>query len=94
MICLGRGPIEPAKAVALGFAFDAVPPGNPRSTTGLRLDRLSPGERASGVAESPRGAEQPVGLTDDQANFTVRGVAEGFVKGKTKGQYPAPLASP
>src|SRR5262249_35110980 len=34
----------------------------------------------------------PVGLNQDQAMFLF-GTAEGFVKAKTKGQYPAPLAA-
>ena len=35
---------------------------------------------------------QPVGLSDDQMNFTFA-VAEGAIRGKTKGQYPAPLVA-
>ena len=36
--------------------------------------------------------EEPFGLSDDQLNFAF-GVAEGAVRGATKGQYPAPLAA-
>ena len=35
---------------------------------------------------------EPLGLTDDQLNFCF-GVAEGAIRGATKGQYPAPLAA-
>src|SRR4051812_18911118 len=65
MICSGD-PIDAAKAVALGFAFDAVP-----------VEKLvEEGQRLigylneSGEWRARRARrEQPVGLTDDQANF-------------------------
>ncbi len=41
----------------------------------------------------PRTARrQPLGLSQDQVMFGF-GTAEGYIKGKTKGQYPAPLAA-
>ncbi len=88
MICSGE-PIDAAKAVALGFAFDAVPAEKLVEEGERLLDYLV----ESGQWRTRRTErEQPVGLTDDQAMFLFA-AAEGFVKGKTKGQYPAPLAA-
>lgn len=88
MICSGDT-IDAAKAVALGFAFDAVP-ADKLVEEGLRLLNylVESGEWTSRRARR----EQPVGLSADQAQFLFA-AAEGFVKGKTKGQYPAPLAA-
>ena len=44
-------------------------------------------ERAARAAR-----EQPIGLNPDQYHFAFA-VAEGAIKGKTKGQYPAPLVA-
>jgi len=88
MICSGD-PIDAEKAVALGFAFDAVP-AEALVEEGQRLiDHLvESGEWTTRRKQR----EQPVGLSADQAQFLFA-AAEGFVKGKTKGQYPAPLAA-
>jgi 3-hydroxyacyl-CoA dehydrogenase/enoyl-CoA hydratase/3-hydroxybutyryl-CoA epimerase/enoyl-CoA isomerase len=88
MICSGE-PIDAEKAVRVGFAFDAVP-SDKLVEEGLRVVNML-AESGDWVARRKR-REQPVGLTDDQANFLFA-AAEGFVKGKTKGQYPAPLAA-
>jgi 3-hydroxyacyl-CoA dehydrogenase/enoyl-CoA hydratase/3-hydroxybutyryl-CoA epimerase/3-hydroxyacyl-CoA dehydrogenase/enoyl-CoA hydratase/3-hydroxybutyryl-CoA epimerase/enoyl-CoA isomerase len=88
MICSGD-PIDATKAVAVGFAFDVVPAETLVEEGTRLLDYLV--ESGEWVARRKR-REQPVGLTDDQANFLFA-AAEGFVKGKTKGQYPAPLAA-
>ena len=88
MICSGE-PIDAAKAVAIGFAFDAVPAETLVEEGQRLLDYLV--ESGEWLSRRKR-REQPVGLTDDQANFLFA-AAEGFVKGKTKGQYPAPLAA-
>jgi 3-hydroxyacyl-CoA dehydrogenase/enoyl-CoA hydratase/3-hydroxybutyryl-CoA epimerase/3-hydroxyacyl-CoA dehydrogenase/enoyl-CoA hydratase/3-hydroxybutyryl-CoA epimerase/enoyl-CoA isomerase len=88
MICSGD-PIDAAKAVAVGFAFDAVPAEALVEEGNRLLDYLV----ESGVWKDRRARrEQPVGLTQDQAMFLFS-AAEGFVKAKTKGQYPAPLAA-
>jgi 3-hydroxyacyl-CoA dehydrogenase/enoyl-CoA hydratase/3-hydroxybutyryl-CoA epimerase/3-hydroxyacyl-CoA dehydrogenase/enoyl-CoA hydratase/3-hydroxybutyryl-CoA epimerase/enoyl-CoA isomerase len=88
MICSGD-PIDAAKAVALGFAFDAVPADRLADEGKRLIDYL----QESGEWKTKRQKrEQPVGLNQDQAAFLF-GTAEGFVKGKTKGQYPAPLAA-
>ena len=88
MICSGEA-MDADKAVAVGFAFDAVPVER-LVEEGLRLVNYLV---ESGVwKETRKRREQPVGLSDDQANFLFA-TAEGFLKGKTKGQYPAPLAA-
>lgn len=88
MICSGE-PIDAQKAVALGFAFDAVP-ADKLVEEGQRLVEYLV-ETGEWVSKRKR-REQPVGLSADQAQFLFATV-EGFVKGKTKGQYPAPLAA-
>lgn len=88
MIATGE-PATAERAVAIGLAFDAVP-----------ADRLvSEGVRLIGILREgeswrARRAERarPVGLSPDQAAFLF-GTAEAVVHGKTKGQYPAPLAA-
>jgi 3-hydroxyacyl-CoA dehydrogenase/enoyl-CoA hydratase/3-hydroxybutyryl-CoA epimerase/3-hydroxyacyl-CoA dehydrogenase/enoyl-CoA hydratase/3-hydroxybutyryl-CoA epimerase/enoyl-CoA isomerase len=88
MISTGEG-VGPEKAVALGLAFDAVP-ADRLVDEGVRLidDLQQTGEWKA----ARRRRSQPVGLSDTQAMFAF-GVAEGAIKGKTKGQYPAPLAA-
>ena len=86
MICSGE-PLDVAKALAVGFAFDAVPVEALVSEGCRLLDFLV--ESGEWKAKRTR-REQPVGLSPDQSAFLFS-VAEGFVKGKTKGQYPAPL---
>jgi 3-hydroxyacyl-CoA dehydrogenase/enoyl-CoA hydratase/3-hydroxybutyryl-CoA epimerase/enoyl-CoA isomerase len=88
MIC-GGDPISATRAVELGFAFDAVP-------ADLLIDE---GRRLIGIVRENdqwktdrQTRNQPLGLSEDQANFAFA-VAEGHVAGKTKGQYPAPLAA-
>jgi 3-hydroxyacyl-CoA dehydrogenase / enoyl-CoA hydratase / 3-hydroxybutyryl-CoA epimerase / enoyl-CoA isomerase len=88
MICSGE-PLDVAKALAVGFAFDAVPAETLVAEGNRLLDYLV----ESGEWKTKRARrEQPVGLSPDQAMFLFS-AAEGFVKGKTKGQYPAPLAA-
>jgi 3-hydroxyacyl-CoA dehydrogenase/enoyl-CoA hydratase/3-hydroxybutyryl-CoA epimerase/3-hydroxyacyl-CoA dehydrogenase/enoyl-CoA hydratase/3-hydroxybutyryl-CoA epimerase/enoyl-CoA isomerase len=88
MICSGE-PADAKKAVALGLAFDAVP-ADRLVEEGARLIRLV---RQNGDWETHRKKmSQPLGLNEDQAQFAFA-VAEGAVRGKTKGQYPAPLVA-
>ena len=88
LICSGDT-FDASKAVALGFAFDAVPADQLVEEGRRLLDYLV----ESGVwKENRKRREQPVGLSQDQAMFLFS-AAEGFIKGKTKGQYPAPLAA-
>ncbi len=88
MICSGE-PITAKKSAAVGFAFDAVP-AEQLVDTGLRL--IGRVNETNEWTEQRQCRSQPLGLTDDQLNFTFA-VAEGSVRGKTKGQYPAPLAA-
>ena len=88
MIC-GAEPAPPAKAKALGLVWDAVPV-EALLSEGRRLieimltsdDWRSERERRSGG----------MGLSPGQMMFAF-GVAEGAIKEKTKGQYPAPLGA-
>jgi len=88
MICSGDT-IDAEKAVAIGFAFDAVPAESLLEEGHRLLDYLI---ESGAWKESRKRREQPVGLSQDQAMFLFS-AAEGFLKGKTKGQYPAPLAA-
>jgi 3-hydroxyacyl-CoA dehydrogenase/enoyl-CoA hydratase/3-hydroxybutyryl-CoA epimerase/3-hydroxyacyl-CoA dehydrogenase/enoyl-CoA hydratase/3-hydroxybutyryl-CoA epimerase/enoyl-CoA isomerase len=76
-----------AKAVELGLAFDAVP-ADRLIEEGVRL--IEHHQKTGEWKESRKRLRQPVGLSQDQMMFSF-GVAEGAIKGKTKGQYPAPL---
>jgi 3-hydroxyacyl-CoA dehydrogenase/enoyl-CoA hydratase/3-hydroxybutyryl-CoA epimerase/3-hydroxyacyl-CoA dehydrogenase/enoyl-CoA hydratase/3-hydroxybutyryl-CoA epimerase/enoyl-CoA isomerase len=88
LICSGD-PMDADKAYAVGFAFDALP-SEKLVAEGLRLlDYLV--ESGEWMARRKQRA-LPVGLTEDQANFLFA-AAEGMIRGKTKGQYPAPLAA-
>ena len=88
MVCSSEV-IKAQKAVALGFAFDAVPPES-LVDEGRRLIEIL---HANGQWKERRLArEQALGLTTDAFHFTFA-VAEGAIKGKTKGQYPAPLVA-
>lgn len=86
MITSGE-PISAEKAVAVGFAFDAVP-ADRLVEEGCRLIDYY---QESGAWKDRRAkAQQPLGLSDDQLHFAYA-VTEGAVKSKTKGNYPAPL---
>lgn len=88
MITSGE-PIDAAKAVAVGFAFDAVPADRLIEEGKRLIDYLT--ESGEWLTRRKR-REQPLGLTADQAGFLFA-IAEGAIKGKTKGHYPAPLAA-
>lgn len=88
MITSGEG-VAPAKAAMLGLVFDAVPVDR-LVEEGCRLVEIL---QESGSWKEARATRSgPIGLTDDQANFLFA-AAEGFIQGKTKGQYPAPMAA-
>lgn len=88
-IITSGAPQSPQHCVERGLAFDAVP-----------ADQLvDEGRRVIGILregdlwkENRKKRSQPLGLTEDQINFAFA-VSEGGVRGKTKGQYPAPLAA-
>lgn len=82
-------PQDPKTCVSCGLAFDAVPAEQLREE-GLRVINIL---REDDLWKQKRQIRsQPLGLTDDQMAFAFA-VSEGGVRGKTKGQYPAPLAA-
>jgi 3-hydroxyacyl-CoA dehydrogenase/enoyl-CoA hydratase/3-hydroxybutyryl-CoA epimerase/3-hydroxyacyl-CoA dehydrogenase/enoyl-CoA hydratase/3-hydroxybutyryl-CoA epimerase/enoyl-CoA isomerase len=88
MITSGE-PVSAQKAVALGLAFDAVP-ADRLLEEGTRLIEYL---RQSGAWKARRQRlQQPLGLDADEMTFAFA-VAEGLIRSKTKGQYPAPLAA-
>jgi 3-hydroxyacyl-CoA dehydrogenase/enoyl-CoA hydratase/3-hydroxybutyryl-CoA epimerase/3-hydroxyacyl-CoA dehydrogenase/enoyl-CoA hydratase/3-hydroxybutyryl-CoA epimerase/enoyl-CoA isomerase len=88
MITSGE-PIGAAEAAKCGLVFDAVP-SERLIDEGRRLIDYA---QQSGEWKSLRQRkEEPLGLSDDQLNFGF-GVAEGAIRGATKGQYPAPVAA-
>ncbi len=89
MICSGE-PIDAAKAVALGFAFDAVP-AERLVEEGVRLIDYLVRNRATGSQpQAARAAGRPHRGPGRRSSSRP---PKGFIKGKTKGQYPAPLAA-
>jgi 3-hydroxyacyl-CoA dehydrogenase/enoyl-CoA hydratase/3-hydroxybutyryl-CoA epimerase/3-hydroxyacyl-CoA dehydrogenase/enoyl-CoA hydratase/3-hydroxybutyryl-CoA epimerase/enoyl-CoA isomerase len=88
IICSGEA-VDAARAVALGLVFDAVP-AEKLVETGTRLiDHL---QQSGEWKASREKRSRPLGLNADQLMF-LSSVAEGVLMGKTKGQYPAPLAA-
>ncbi len=88
MVCSSEV-IKPPKAVALGFAFDAVPPESLLEEGRRLIDILN---QSGDWKERRKAREQPIGLNPDQYHFAFA-IAEGAIKAKTKGQYPAPLVA-
>ncbi len=88
VICSGD-PMSAEKAVAVGFAFDAVPAGRLVEEGARRVESL----RAAGDwQEARRRLRGPLGLAPDTLAFAFA-TAEGAIRVKTKGQYPAPLVA-
>jgi 3-hydroxyacyl-CoA dehydrogenase/enoyl-CoA hydratase/3-hydroxybutyryl-CoA epimerase/3-hydroxyacyl-CoA dehydrogenase/enoyl-CoA hydratase/3-hydroxybutyryl-CoA epimerase/enoyl-CoA isomerase len=82
-------PVDAAKATHLGLVFDAVP-AERLVDEGRRLIEYT---QTSGEWRRERERRaQPLNLSQDQMMFAF-GTAEGYIRGKTKGQYPAPLAA-
>jgi 3-hydroxyacyl-CoA dehydrogenase/enoyl-CoA hydratase/3-hydroxybutyryl-CoA epimerase/3-hydroxyacyl-CoA dehydrogenase/enoyl-CoA hydratase/3-hydroxybutyryl-CoA epimerase/enoyl-CoA isomerase len=102
MITTGE-PVDGKKAREIGLAFDAVPAERLMDES-VRLIQLaisadSGQGSATGASQQAlqwrknrQRMQQPVGLTEDQANF-IFGVAHAMVLAKTEGHYPAPLAA-
>ena len=88
VICSGE-PVDASKAVAIGLAFDAVPADQLIEAGRRRIESLH--EHDEWKARRER-ASAPVGLGPDAMQFAFA-VAEGAIKAKTKGQYPAPLVA-
>ena len=87
---LRRRQLSGQKAVDRGLGFRR----RPGRTTGRgRARRLIEYLQQSGEWKTRREQLQgPLGLDPDEMNFAFA-VAEGAIKGKTKGQYPAPLVA-
>ena len=73
----------------MGFAFDAVP-ADQLVEEGRRLIEYL--QQSGEWKERRERLQGPLGLNADELNFAFA-VAEGAIKGKTKGQYPAPLVA-
>jgi 3-hydroxyacyl-CoA dehydrogenase / enoyl-CoA hydratase / 3-hydroxybutyryl-CoA epimerase / enoyl-CoA isomerase len=88
MITSGE-PLTTGKAVALGLAFDAVPAERLVEEGGRVIELL---READEWLRRRERRTQPVGLNADQAAFLF-GTAEGMIRARTKGVYPAPFAA-
>ncbi|MEO2048848.1 MAG: 3-hydroxyacyl-CoA dehydrogenase NAD-binding domain-containing protein [Pirellulales bacterium] len=88
MICTGETVFGP-KAAELGLVFDVVPADDLIDAGRRTIEYLN---ETGEWQETRQRRNQPVGLSDDEFNFAFA-VSEGFVRGQTKGQYPAPLAA-
>ena len=75
------------KAVALGLAFDVVPADRLVEEGSRRIEYL---QQSGEWTRRRQQLAQPLGLDQDELMFAFA-VAEGLIKSKTKGQYPAPL---
>jgi len=81
--------VGPAAAVAMGLAFDAVPPER-LVDEGVRLLGILREDDAWRRRRAER--ERPLSVSPDELAFT-SAVTRGAVLAKTKGQYPAPPAA-
>lgn len=88
VICSGE-PMTAARAVEIGLAFDAVPAGRLIETGARRVESLWLYDEWEARRRKARG---PLGLGPDQLAFAFA-TAEGAIRIKTKGQYPAPLVA-
>jgi 3-hydroxyacyl-CoA dehydrogenase/enoyl-CoA hydratase/3-hydroxybutyryl-CoA epimerase/3-hydroxyacyl-CoA dehydrogenase/enoyl-CoA hydratase/3-hydroxybutyryl-CoA epimerase/enoyl-CoA isomerase len=88
VICSGEQ-VPAARAVELGLVFDAVPAEH-LVDEGRRLIELA--HRNNDWKHQRELKEKPLGLGMDQLTFAFA-TAEGLIRSKTKGQYPAPLAA-
>lgn len=75
------------KAVEIGLVFDSLA-ADGILAEGIYL--LEEAQRTGEWKELRHRRSQPLGLSEDQYQFAFA-LAEGAVKGKTRGQYPAPL---
>ncbi|MDA1016643.1 MAG: 3-hydroxyacyl-CoA dehydrogenase NAD-binding domain-containing protein [Planctomycetota bacterium] len=88
MICGGQ-PVSAQRAAELGLVFDAVPVERLVDEGRRLIEQFIETEQWK---RDRTQRSQPFGLSEDQFNFAFA-CAEGGVKAKTKGQYPAPLAA-
>jgi len=88
IICGGE-PVSATKAVQIGLCFDAVPADKLIDVGTALIERV----QSTGEWQTERQRRsQPLGLSENELTFAFA-CAEGAIKGKTKGQYPAPLAA-
>jgi 3-hydroxyacyl-CoA dehydrogenase/enoyl-CoA hydratase/3-hydroxybutyryl-CoA epimerase/3-hydroxyacyl-CoA dehydrogenase/enoyl-CoA hydratase/3-hydroxybutyryl-CoA epimerase/enoyl-CoA isomerase len=85
----GGEPAKPKKALAIGLVFDAVAP-DKLIEEGVRL--IDVANKTGDYKEDRKRREEPIGLSQDSMMFLFAG-AEGMIRAKTKGQYPAPLVA-
>src|ERR1051326_2616908 len=88
LICAGET-VNADRARDLRLAFDAVPPERLRAEA-LRLLRWA--AQSGEWRESRQRKQQPVGLSEEQYSYMFA-AAQGAVREKTKGQFPAPEAA-
>ena len=88
MITSGE-PVDAAKAVEYGLVYDAIP-AEKIVNEGIYL--IEEAHRTGEWKILRHRRSQPLGLSENQYNFSFA-LAEGAVKGKTRGQYPAPLVA-
>ncbi len=88
IICGGEA-VPATKAVQIGLCFDAVPADKLIEVGTTLIERV----QSIGEWKTDRQRRsQPLGLSETELMFAFA-CAEGAIKGKTKGQYPAPLAA-
>lgn len=88
IICGGK--VIPAEeAAAVGLVFDVVPSERLLDEGCRLIEHL---HSAGHWQETRERRQQPLGLTDDQMNFAFA-VTEGYLKGKTTKDYPAPFTA-
>ena len=88
IICGGEA-VPATKAVQIGLCFDAVPADKLIEVGTALIERV----QSTGEWKVDRQRRsQPLGLSENELMFAFA-CAEGAIKGKTKGQYPAPLAA-
>lgn len=85
----GGDNISAEKAVDLGLAFEMVP-ASELMDEAVRVINMA--HEVGGWKEERERREQPMGLSEDNMMFNFN-VFRGFLLGKTKGQYPAPIAA-
>ncbi|MEZ6048835.1 MAG: 3-hydroxyacyl-CoA dehydrogenase NAD-binding domain-containing protein [Planctomycetaceae bacterium] len=86
MICSGE-PVDAKRAAEIGLVFDAVPV---ESLVEEACRLIEYTQKTGEWKKNREKFQQPLGLSEDQMYFNFA-VAEGFVRGKTGGHYPAPL---
>lgn len=88
IICGGEA-VPMTKAVQIGLCFDVVPADKLIEVGTTLIERV----QSTGEWKADRQRRsQPLGLSETELTFAFA-CAEGAIKGKTKGQYPAPLAA-